>query len=192
MRLHELLAYICAGFSGIVFAFNVFTPANPDHLLNVAETLALTFLYTGTLFMPVRWTKSIHVILFGAAAGIAVFTDTGFFPSAVMTVATFILIYAYGGFRTMAAWKLPLAAILCYCVCLVGVLHYDPPSIASYSRAAIWTLFISMFVMFLWLVLREIRRQFFAEFAHELVEQNHDLLEEIRNLKKGCNDADAG
>jgi hypothetical protein len=189
MRLHELLAYICAGFSAVVFAFNVFTPGNPDHLLNLAETLVLTFLYTSTLFMPVKWAKFTHVVLFGSAAGIAVFTDTGFFPSAVMTVSTFILIYAYGGFRTMAAWKLPLSVVLCYGVCLVGVFHYDPPSVSSYSRAAIWTMFISMFVMFLWLVLREIRRQFFSEFAHELIQQNHDLLEELRNLQKRCDDA---
>lgn len=191
MKLSQILGRICAVFSAIVFAFNVFTPSNPDHWLNLAETLTLTFLFTMLLFAPEIVAKTAHVLLFGAIAGIAVFTDTGFFPSAVMTVSTFVLLYAYGGFRTMAAWKLPLAAVICYFVCLVGVLHYGPPSVETYSRAAVWTLFIAIFVTFLWLVVREIRRQFYQDFAHELVQQNHDLLEEVRDLKKGCQDADA-
>lgn len=169
-------------FSVLVFTFNVFTPDNPDHWLNLAETLAMSFLFIMALSFPEMVAKTLHVLLFGAAAGIAVFTDTGFFSSAVMTVSTFILIYAYGGFRTMAGWKLPVAAVVCYGVCVAGVLHYNPPSVESYSRAAVWTLFIAMFVTFLWLVVREIRRKFFDEFAHELIEHNHDLLVEIRKL----------
>ena len=191
MRLHQILGRICALFSVVVFTFNVFTPGNPDHWLNLAETLAMSFLFIMALFFPELLAKTLHVLLFGAAAGIAVFTDTGFFSSAVMTVSTFVLIYAYGGFHTMAAWKLPVAVVVCYGVCVMGVLHYDPPSVESYSRAAVWTLFIAMFIAFLWLVVREIRRQFFQDFAHELVQQNHDLLKEVRDLKKGCKDADA-
>lgn len=190
MRLHQILGRICAVFSVLVFTFNVFTPDNPDHWLNLAETLAMSFLFIMALSFPEMVAKTLHVLLFGAAAAIAVFTDTGFFSSAVMTVSTFILIYAYGGFRTMAAWKLPVAAVVCYGVCVAGVLHYNPPSVESYSRAAVWTLFIAMFVTFLWLVVREIRRKFFDEFASELVQQNHDLLLELRELHKGCKDGD--
>ncbi len=188
MRLHQILGRICALFSVVVFTFNVFTPDNPDHWLNLAETLVLAVLFTCALMFPEPIAKTLHVLLFGTIAGIAVFTDTGFFASAVMTVSTFVLIYAYGGFVTMTVWKLPLSSVICYGVCLVGVMHYDPPSIQAYSRAAVWTLFIAMFITFLWLVVWEIRRKFYEGFASELIQQNHDLLKEVRDLAKRCND----
>jgi len=188
MTLHQVIGRICAVFSVVVFTYNVFTPHNPDHWLNLAETLVLSILFITALYFSPKVAKTLHVLLFMAMSTIAVFTDTGFAFSAFMAVSTFILIYAYGGFKTMAAWKLPIAAVVCYSVCTVGVLHYSELTVAAFSQAAIWALFIALFITFLWLVEREIRRRFYADFASELIQQNHDLLQEIRQLHKGCKD----
>jgi len=190
MRLERRMAWIFTAFSCLVLVYNFVTPDNPDHIMNLVEQIISTGLFGATIFLPIKASQTIHIIALIGITLVTVFTDTGFFPSAVLMVFIFVLTYAYGGFRTFASWKIPISAILAFVLCLAGSSHFQAPGAGVWSRAAMWTLFVALFLGLLWLVLQEVRRQFFADFAHELTQQNHDLLGVIRDLEKGCKDGD--
>lgn len=191
MRLEQRMAWIFTAFSCFVLFYNLSTPDNPDHVMNLIEQTISLGAFGSTIFLSAKIAQVIHILVLVGITFVTVFTDTGFFPSAFIMVLIFVLTYAYGGFRTFAAWKLPMGAILAFVLCLAGSSHFQAPAPEVWSRAAMWTIFVAVFLWLLWHVLQEIRRQFFADFANELIQQNHDLLLQLRDRERGCNDADA-
>lgn len=190
MILARRMAWIFTGFSCLVLGYNFVVIDNPDHMMNVIEQSGLMAVFASTTFLPVKLSQLIHILSMVIASLVAASTDTGFFSSAILMVFTFVLSYAYGGFKTFAAWKLPFSAAGAFVVCLAGSSHFKAPAPQVWTRAAMWVLFIALFLGLLWLVLQEVRRMFYQDFASELVQQNHDLLKEVQRLTKGCDDGD--
>lgn len=173
-----------------VLVWNLITPGNPDHVLNLIVATVLTAWMVACLFVPEIIAKFSHAWALGSSAFVYVSTGDGFFFSGTLTIILFVLIHAYGAFRTHALWKLPLSVLAIYVLSSISSAHFTAPGVEAYGRAAMWTLMVIGFLFVLWSALQEFRRQFHEEYAASLIAQNRKLLEQNRELLGGCRDAD--
>ena len=191
MILSRRVTIIIATLAAAMLLWNLVTPGNPDHILNVVEACVILAGMLACLWaIPPRFVQAVHSITLALAAVIAASTDGGLFFSGAMTVLLFVLIHAYGAFREHALWKLPAAVASIFLLCSVSSAHFTVPGPESLGLAAMWTLFVVGFLFVLWLALQEFRRQFLDEFALDLVAQNRKLLDENKSLLERCQDGD--
>lgn len=183
--LHQRIGILSASFAAFSLMWNVFTPSNPDHVLNVIEHSALWVVFTASIFMPIKAAQALQILSLIVIAYIPMGISDSPFWGAVVATLTLVLAYAYGGFKTQAAWKLPAITVGMFTLCAIASSNFTPPSIEMYGRAAVWTLAIAFFVGILWLIVIEIRRQFFEEFAAKLILQNRELLDINKKLIEG-------
>ena len=188
MNLHKRVALIFSLFSVISFVLNVFTPTNPDHLLNVIEHGCLLTIFILTYFLPDRPSGVLQIIALSVAAIIPMgLSDSPFF-GAVVAVFVLVLIYAYGGYQSHKGWKMTATFLSLFFICAIASSNFMPPSLEMYVRSFGWALFISVFCFVLWLIVEDIKRQFFSSFATEIITQNRELLELNKQLARECAD----
>lgn len=166
--------------SASVFVWNMTTPNNPDHILNLIVASILTWWMEACLFLPEKFAQVSHSLALGGSAFVYVSTGDGFFFSGTLTIILFVLIHAYGAFRTHALWKLPLSILAVYVLSSISSAHFTLPGIEAYGRAAMWTLMVIGFLTILWLALQEFRRQFYHDFTLRLA-ANAQELSDIKN-----------
>lgn len=191
MRLARRVTNIGICLSSLVLVWNLITPGNPDHVLNLIVATILTAWMVVCLFVPERVSQVSHSLTLGGSAFVYVGVDGGFFSSGTLTIILFVLIHAYGAFRTHALWKLPLSVLAIYVLSSISSAHFTVPGVEAYGRAAMWTLMVIGFLFVLWSALQEFRRQFHEDFAADLIKQNRQLLELNKQLSGGCKDAES-
>lgn len=189
MTLSRRVSIIGICLASCVLVWNLITPGNPDHALNLIVATILTVWMVACLFLPERISQVSHSLTLGGSAFVYVGIDGGFFSSGTLTIILFVLIHAYGAFRTHALWKLPLSVLAVYILSSVSSAHFTVPGIEAYGRAAMWTLMVIGFLFVLWCALQEFRRQFHEEYASAIIQQNRQLLELNKQLAGGCDDA---
>lgn len=191
MKLDRQVSLALSAFSFVLIVWNLATPFNPDHNLNLYENALWS-----VLFMLSFWAKSdrvchwLQLIPIALSAFIAASTDGGLFFSGIITVFWFVLLYTYGGFKTNAIWKLPLSVGAIFSLCAIASAKFTLPGLEALGRAAMWTLLVIGHLFFLWRVVRELERQFHEGFAASLIKNNRQLLEELKQQSKGCKDGD--
>ncbi len=190
MRLARRVTIIGICLASCVLVWNLITPGNPDHVLNLIVATILTAWMVACLFLSERVAQVSHSLTLGGSAFVYVGVDGGFFSSGTLTIILFVLIHAYGAFRTHALWKLPLSVLAIYALSSISSAHFTVPGVESYGRAAMWTLMVIGFLFVLYLALQEFRRQFHEEYAADLITQNRQLLELNKRLAGGCDDAE--
>lgn len=186
--LHKRVAVMFAIFSGLSLVFNVFTPDNPDHLLNVIEHSCLVIVFVASFFAHKQFAGVLQILALSAAAFIPMQINDSPFFGAVISVFVLVLIYAYGGYRSSPWWKLPTTFLTLLFLCAIASSKFTPPSFEMWARAFGWTSFISLFCFVLWLIVDDIERRFHADFAQDLIRQNRELLEINKQLVGGCKD----
>lgn len=185
MKLHQEISLLFGGFSLVTLLWNVATPENPDHLLNVIEQSCLCLAFALSYFWHSHGAEALQVFALVVAAFIPMgISDSPFFGAVIATFAL-VLIYAYGGYRTMAFWKLPVTFVGLVGLCAIATSHFDPPSFDTYGRSIMWALFISLFCVVLWRVVKHIERRFYLIRETELLKLNKELIELNRDLIAG-------
>lgn len=179
-ELHQKLAVIFGAFAGIELVWNVFTPNNPHHDLNVTEHACLLVLFTLTYFTPKRPAEALQVLALIVVAFIPMGMEDSAFFGAVVAVIALILIYAYGGYQSRPWWKYLTTNVALFWICSVSMSHFATPSWEVYGRTATWVLFVNVFCIILWIIVQH--RERMGAFARELIEQNRKLLVEIKLL----------
>ncbi len=189
MELHKSISVVFASFAGLMLVWNVFMPNNPHHDLNIIEMSCLLVVFTFTYFSHSQLAKATHILTLGVVAFIPMGIAESPFFGAVIAVFALVLLYAYGGYRTHAFWKIPVTFVVLVVLCSLATSYFSPPGPIVIARAFIWTVFIFVFLGVLYLILEDIKRKFYSEFASELIEQNRQLLEINKELTRGPADA---
>lgn len=192
-ELHQRISAIFGVFAGFELVWNVLTPSNPQHVLNVAENACLLVLFCVTYFSPRKISEILHVVALSVVAFIPMGMDDSPFFGAVVAIFALILIYAYGGYQTRPWWKMATTNAALWWLCSVAMSHFSAPSIENYFRAATWVLFINVFCFVLWIVVdhrertRALERSILDE-NRRLISENKRLIKEMKKLVAGCHD----
>lgn len=189
MDLRQRMALTFALFSATALVFNTLTPANPYYSINIIEESCLTMVFMFTWFLPLRVAQAVQVValLFIAFFPLG-FLDSPFF-GAVICVFSMVLIYAYGGYKTFAIPKLFGTFFGLLSMCLFSLVSIEGFSFSICVRAFMWTLFISVFLFVLWLIIDDINKRFYSEKEEKLIRLNRELLEINKKLiHGGCED----
>lgn len=189
--LHKRIGLIFSLASAVSLAFNIFTPDNPDHILNVVEQSCLVLVFALSCYAGFPFGGVMQIIALSVAAFLPMQINDSPFFGAVISVFALVLIYAYGGYRTAVWWKLPITFSTLFILCAIASSKFTPPSIEMYARAFMWALFIVVFCLVLWLIVADIEHRFHADFAARIIKQNRDLLELNKELSGGCKDGDS-
>ena len=178
--LHKRIGLIFALFSAFSLVFNIFTPDNPEHLMNVIEQSCLVLVFTLSYFAPNPFAGVLQILALAATAFIPMHINDSPFFGAVISVFALVLIYAYGGYQSQAWWKLPTTFITLFVLCAIASSNFGPPSVLMYARAFGWTLFISVFCFVLWFIVDDIKLKYYLSMKTR-IDQN---LNELRDIKK--------
>lgn len=189
MDLRQRMALTFSLFSATALVFNTLTPQNPAFTLNVIEEAVLTAVFMFTWFLPVKTAQVIQIIalLFIAFFPLG-FIDSPFF-GAVICVFALVLVYAYGGYRAFPIPKIIGTFFGLLAMCLFTLSSVEGVSFAVGVRAFMWTLFISVFLFVLWLIVDDINRHFYTEKQKDLIDINRELIEINKKLLEECEDA---
>jgi hypothetical protein len=192
--LHQNLAVIFGGFCSFVFLYNWWTPGNPDHLLNLVEMSVLAGVFFASFYAPRKLAEVLHVTALGIGGLIPMGLADQVNLGPVVVIFSIALAHAYGGFRQHAMWKLPATLLVTYMSMAFALGKLMPPTLESYTRAAVYTLFVVVFFVFAWIFERYIiqgyeerERELLAEKA-EILADKAELIEQNRELLARCGD----
>lgn len=178
--LHKRIGLIFIFFSAFSLVANVFTPTNPDHVMNVMEQSCLVLIFSLSYFLPQQSSGVLQIIALVTTAFIPMHLNDSPFFGAVIAVFALILIYAYGGYKTRVWWKLPATFFTLFILCAIARSNFSSPSAEMYISAFAWTMFISVFCFVLWLVVDDINKKYYSTMKSR-IDQN---LAELRDIKK--------
>lgn len=188
--MYQDVASLFTGLALSVFAWNVSTPSNPDHILNLVEMGVVTVVSAWTYFLPRKAAEALQVLMLAVVA----FLPFGGiqaepFIGAFIIVAASALTWAYDGFRTRPWWKLVVidAALLYFCAAATA--RFSAPGLEAFGRATMWVVAINAGGYLIWRVSRERIRLETVDY----IVQNRKLLDLNKELEKtlagGCQDA---
>jgi hypothetical protein len=185
MKLYQRFGITFSLFSLVTLVWNLFTPDNPDHLGNLLLAGGLCLPLAISYFLPHLVAKTLQVVAFACVAFFPTyFTGEPFF-GAVSAVIGLALTYAYGGYRTHRAWKLPVTMSIVF---IIFALATPIINLESTLRAFVWTVYVGLACAVLWMILEDVDARFHRLFASELIKQNRELLDINKKLAGGCND----
>lgn len=193
MPQHKEYALAAASCSFFWFLWNVFTPSNPDHDLNLITLGALALVFGTCYFMPQDSSQAIQIISLGTTSILPLTLNEPFFGM-VIGVFTLILLYAYNGYKTRPIWKLFISFAGTYVLTVIAISHFSTPSPESMARAFIWNTLTWAFLLFIWRVhskiLEHVMSGRLAELSSRLEKQNQKQLSYIRELIERCENAE--
>lgn len=180
MDFYRRAGVVFAGFCLLMLVWNLATPANEDHWLNVVEhsTLATGFVVSVFVRFPLaRW---VQVGMLFLGAWMTAFA--GDIPPAatVGTLAT-ILAYAYGKFQPFPQFLMLGIAIMQLGVTFTSSVIHGQPTLVAAGRAIVWALLPLVGVWLFWNIMQQ--------FAEKVLKQNRELLEINKTLVAGGKDA---
>lgn len=181
MELHRRIGLGFATFCGLLLAWTIVTPENPDHLLCLAIHGVLTPLFAFSTMANVKVGGSIQVVgLFFGATLTAMAGD--FQPASAVGSVAVLLIYAYGGFKSIRARVIVPVSVVQFGLTLWAALSVEFSVKVAVGHAVAWTSFSLVGVWAVWLI--------FQQYAVDIVKQNREVLELSKEImKKGCKDA---
>lgn len=186
--LHKRVGLVFILFSAFSLVTNVFTPGNPDHVMNVIEQSCLILVFALSYFLHQPAAGVLQIITLATTAFIPMHLNDSPFFGAVIAVFALILIHAYGGYRAHVWWKLPTTFFTLFSLCAIARSNFTPPSSEMWIGAFAWTMFICIFCFVLWLVVADMERKIHLESKSE-IERNRAELESIKKEVRECNHA---
>ncbi len=154
MDLHRLIGSLIGAFSVFLLAWNLSTPVNPDHWVNVTEDLVILF---AALLSVVQKPAFGAILQVGALfVGAWLTASTGDLPPAgvVGTVAIF-LTYVYGGFQGLDEVKVIIVGALQLGGTFFGAMRFGHDPLLSLGHAVVWTAGSIVVVSIGWLAMRK-------------------------------------
>lgn len=180
MELHRRIGLTFATFCGVMLAWAILTPENPDHLANIIIHGVLTpvFAFSVTFRAKVGGWVQVAALFFGASI-----TALGgdFQPASAVGSVAVLLIYAYGGFRSIRISVIIPTASAQFALTFIAALLGEYDVTKALGHAICWTSLSILGVWVVWII--------FQQYAKDIIEQNHDVLEASKEiLKRECND----
>lgn len=176
MNIHRHIGEIFGWFCAILIVWHVFTPDNPDHVVNLVmhSLLASTFFASSRMNMVVCR----YVQPFALLSGMAVTAFYGNFPvSALIAFLAVLIYYAYGGFRPLSRAKIFFTFSLLFSLYFGAMIVSGYDISNAYGTSILWSSGVFGTFWVLWLIMQY--------FASDLVQQNRDLLELAKKKSKG-------
>lgn len=184
MKLYQRIGITFSIFSLVTLVWNLATPDNPDHLGNLLLAGGLCFPLAVSYFLPQFIAQIVQIASFACVAFFPTyFTGEPFF-GAVAAVFGLSLTYAYGGYRTHRAWKLPFTMGIVFAVFALAT---PIVSLEFTVRALVWTCYIGISCTGLWMILEDADARFHRQMKTE-IDQNRVELESIKKEVGGCQD----
>lgn len=107
-NLHRQIGLVFAWFCALMFFWNLATPSNPDHVLNLFMHCGLTLAFLGSTFAPEKAGFIAQVAALGVGAIVTGTTGSYYAAGAVGAVAI-LMYYSTTGLVSMSPWQ-PLSA----------------------------------------------------------------------------------
>lgn len=193
MPQHKEYAAVASGFLLLLFFWNVFTPANPQHDINIIVMGSLSLVFAICYFLPQEGSQAIQIIVLGSLAILPMTFNEPFFGM-VIGVFTMILLYAYNGYRSRPIWKMFVSFGATYWLSVITISYFGPPTIESMARALVWNILTWLFLLFIWRVhskiLEHVINSRLSELNEKLEKQNKRQLNYIAELIERCKNAE--
>lgn len=154
MELHRRTGAVFGAFCLLMLAWNIATPANEDHWINVIEHSVLSVIFLVSTMTSFRVSGFLQVLAFFLASWIATYTGD-MQPSAVLGTTAVLLTFIYSRFHTLGPWLTSVVTTAQF----FGV--FSAASIAGYSplislgHACVWTMFSLVGVWLLWVAMQQ-------------------------------------
>lgn len=181
--IHRQLGTLFSMFCAVMLGWHILTPGNPHHIYGLVLHSSLALFFLTCSLMPLSFSKYGQPFVLIVSAMVVAWS--GNVPtSAVIVFIAFLLYFAYGGFRTISTEKVisSFASIFILNFISIHMSGFYKEYADSYLMALIWTTFSIGLFWVLWII--------FQAFAADIVQQNRDLLEQNKTLKR-CKDVAA-
>lgn len=179
MSFSRRVSLVLGIFSLLLLVWNIVTPSNEDHVVNVAEHFILTLVFGITFVLPIKVSNVIQVVMIFIAAWIAAFTGD-LQPSGAIGTAAVVLAYTYSKFQPLSAWILGTVSTTQFLGALWATQQAGYTPLVGIGHAVLWAVLPLVGVWLLW--------QALYEFAEKMLKQNRELLEINKTLVAGGKD----
>lgn len=182
-RVHSLIGVVFGLFCSFMIIIHIYTPENPDHILNLAmhPTLAILFFISATVSFEAAGVIQVFAMSLGA---FLVATTGSFHPAGSVGIVALLLFYGYGGFVTIGGYSAIIAVVLQFGNVWLATWIAKGNALIAIAHAIGWTAASVLVIFLIW--------GFYQLWALKLikqnigiVKQNRELLEMNKLLKKG-------
>src|SRR4030042_387667 len=167
---------VFGAFSLILLVWNIITPLNEDHIVNIVEHSFLVLMFSFSILIKNPFNKYLQVSSLFVGSWIAGALGELQASAAVGTVAV-ILTYGYNAFQPLSK----VVIIGAFVVQLLGVsfaaLRAEYPLAVAFGHGLVWTLLPLVGVWLYW--------ELMQLFSKVLIAQNRELLEINKSLMSG-------
>jgi len=176
MDLHRQVGAFFGIFTMIMLVWNLLTPDNHDHWLNVTEhsILSMLFLFSTSVKPSFGTILQIGALFLGA---FMTATTGDIQPAGVVGMTAAILTYIYSRFQSFGLVTVSLVAGLQFSVAITGAVAagYDP--LVSFGHAIVWTAISLVGVWISWVALQQFSARILKT-TKEVHEINKTLMSE--------------
>jgi hypothetical protein len=180
MEFHKNIGLVLLGVDLFAFMFNVFTPSNPDHILNMTEQAIIAAVLILAHFAPTKLGQALQIVIVGSVAFIPVSVSDSWQWGVIVGLIALILIFAYDGYRTRRIWKFFATNAALFGLCIAGASLYEPVTTLVVARSLGQVILIDAICWLIWSVVEH--REKTGAFAKGLIEQNRNILEELKRV----------
>jgi len=176
MELHRQVGVFFAIFTLIMLLWNLATPLNPDHWLNIVEhsILSVLFLFSTSLKSSPGTILQISSLFLGAFLT----ASTGDMqPAGMVGTVGVVLTYIYSRFQAFGTVTVSIVAGLQFAVVIVGALLADYPPLIAIGHAVMWTAASLVCVWVAWVALQQFSARILKT-TKEVHEINKTLMSE--------------
>jgi len=170
-------------FSLILLVWNIITPLNEDHTVNIIEHIFLMLMFSFSTVVKNPFNKYLQVSSLFVGSWIAGVLGELQASATVGTVAV-ILTYGYSAFQPLSK----IVVIGAFVVQLLGVsfaaLRAEYPLAVAFGHGLVWSLLPLLGVWLYWKLMQQ--------FSKDLIAQNRELLEINKSLVAGGKDGSDG
>jgi hypothetical protein len=181
MTVHKRVGLVFAVFCLVLLAWNIATPSNEDHVLNIIEHSILSLLFIISVIIDNKVSRYIQIAALFVGSGITAISGDLQPASAVSTVAV-IMAYVYWKFQTFNVYFLISVSVAQFIFSLTASIISGYTPLISTGHSVIWSAVPFVCVWLGWTIMRQ--------FSEDVIKQNRDLLEinkelmEERNVSK--------
>lgn len=167
------LGALLTGFSGVLLVWNLLTPENEDHRLNVILHGTLGVLFLVSVFTPFTVGAGLQVgAVFIGAFAVALAGDMQ--PAGALGALGVLLIYTYSKFQRLPLWVLIVVPLVQFANGFLAAYQCWYTPLLAFGHALCWATVPFVAVWVVWEMLNQ--------YSEELVKQNRELLEINKEL----------
>lgn len=173
MTVHKRVGLVFAVFCLVLLAWNIATPSNEDHILNIIEHSILSLLFIISAIIDNKISRYIQIVALFVGSGITAMAGDLQPASSVSTVAV-VLAYVYWKFQTFNIYFLMSVSISQFVFSLTASIISGYTPLISIGHSIIWSSVPFLCVWLGWTIM--------CQFSDDVIKQNRDLLEINKEL----------